>query len=256
MQGDEKAEANYLSSVIFIRCCETLAEKAGKAVSMKNFIACGNGFEIRSQTLAGAVHRPGKFEMKLFKMVQVAAVLLITSPVLAGGTGTEGASIMPGASLAGVSLGPNGTPELGKLGKPYRIDRGMSQTHQVWKWFRPGGRFDTFFVHTVNNGAIDAQPADGVTIDLIRSTATRFRTANGIAVGSTLNQIRKSFPAVAPPADTPTIFDDVKAGIAFEFSAAPGGDSPCIAIMVHPPGQSNIATQEQVAEVLENGNTD
>jgi hypothetical protein len=245
-----------VSAVIFISCRETLAEKAGKAVSMRNFIACGNGFEIRSHASAGVVHKPGKFEMKHFKMVQVAAVLLITSPVLAGGTGTGGASIVPGASIAGISLGPDGARELAKLGKPYRIDRGMSQTHQVWKWFRPGGRFDTFFVHTVNNGAIDAQPADGVTIDLIRSTATRFRTANGIAVGSTLNQIRESFPAVAPLSDTPTIFDDVKSGIAFEFSAPPSGDSACIAIMVHPPGQSNIATQEQVAEVLENGNTD
>jgi hypothetical protein len=245
-----------LSSVIFIGCPETFAGKAGKEEAMRNFITCGSSLEKRSQALGRAVHRMGKFGMNLFRMVQLAIVLSITSPVLAGAIGTEQASIVPGASIAGVSLGPNGTPELGKLGKPYRIDRGMSQTHQVWKWFRPGGRFDTFFVHTVNNGAIDAQPADGVTIDLIRSTATRFRTANGIAVGSTLNQIRESFPAVAPLADTPTILDDMKAGIAFEFSAAPGGDSPCIAIMVHPPGQSNIATQEQVAEVLENGNTD
>jgi hypothetical protein len=112
---------------------------------------------------------------------------------------------------------------------------------------------DTFFVHTVNNGVIDAKPGDGVTIDLIRSTVARFKTSGGIGVGKTLDEIRKDFPEAAPVDGTPTIFDDVKHGIAFEFSSAPIGHSICIAVMVHRQGQSNIATQEQVAEVLEHG---
>jgi hypothetical protein len=174
----------------------------------------------------------------------------------AGWAAPGGASIVPGKSIFGVALGPDGTQELKKMGKPYRVDRGMSQTRQVWKLTRPGDRFDFFFVHTVNNGAIDAQPADGVTIDLIRATAVRFKTAEGIGVGSTLEQIRKSFPNIAPVDDVPTILDDVKRGIAFEFKEAPTNQSTCIAVMVHPPGQSNVATQQQVAEVLENGNTD
>jgi hypothetical protein len=108
----------------------------------------------------------------------------------------------------------------------------------------------------VNNGVIDAKPADGLTIDLIRSTVARFKTSSGIGVGRTLDEIRKNFPEVAPVDGTPTIFDDVKRGIAFEFSSAPIGHSVCIAVMVHPPGRSNIATQEQVAEVLEHGSKD
>jgi hypothetical protein len=195
------------------------------------------------------------------RMKIVTATLLVLGLTLAGNlsagpAATQKASVFPGQSLGGIALGPNGLVELKKLGKPYRIDSGMSQTHQVWKWFKPGGRFDTFFVHTVNNGATDAQPPDGVTIDLIRTTATRFKTADGIAAGSTLEQIRKGFPEVAPVDGTPTILDDVKRGIAFEFSDAPTNQSICIAVMVHPPGQSNLATQQQVAEVLENGNTD
>ena len=59
-----------MSSVIFISCPETLAEKAGKEESMRNFIACGNGFEIRSQALGVRFTESGKFEMNLFKMVQ------------------------------------------------------------------------------------------------------------------------------------------------------------------------------------------
>ena len=194
--------------------------------------------------------------MKIVTATLLALSLTLAGNVVAGPAASQKASVVPGQSLGGIALGPNGLEELKKLGKPYRVDRGMSQTHQVWKWFRPGGRFDTFFVHTVNNGATDAQPSDGVTIDLIRTTATRFKTADGIAAGSTLQQIRKSFPDAAPADGTPTVLDDVKRGIAFEFSEAPTNQSICIAIMVHTPGQSNFATQQQVAEVLENGNTD
>ena len=191
--------------------------------------------------------------MKEFKAVLLTLVLSIANYALADSMATEDLTIVPGSSMAGVALGPNGLQELKKLGKPYRIDRGMSQTRQVWKWSRPEGRLDTFFVHTVNNGVIDAKPADGVTIDLIRSTVARFKTSGGIGVGKTLDEIRKDFPDAAPIGGTPTIFDDVKRGIAFEFSSAPIGHSICIAVMVHPQGQSNIATQEQVAEVLEHG---
>ena len=194
--------------------------------------------------------------MKELKAVLIALVVSIANHALADSIATDNLTIVPGSSIAGVSLGPNGLQELKKLGKPYRIDRGMSQTRQVWKWSRPEGRLDTFFVHTVNNGVIDAKPSDDLTIDLIRSTVARFKTSGGIGVGKTLDQIRKDFPDAAPVNGTPTIFDDVKRGIAFEFSSAPIGHSICIAVMVHTQGQSNIATQEQVAEVLENGARD
>jgi hypothetical protein len=191
--------------------------------------------------------------MKELKALLLALVVSIANHALADSMTTTDLTIVPGSSMAGISLGPNGLQELKKLGKPYRIDRGMSQTRQVWKWSRPEGRLDTFFVHTVNNGVIDAKPADGLTIDLIRSTVARFKTSGGIGVGRTLDEIRRNFPDVAPVDGTPTIFDDVKRGVAFEFSSAPIGHSICIAIMVHPQGQSHIATQEQVAEVLEKG---
>lgn len=194
--------------------------------------------------------------MKIVTASLLAFSLALVGNMSAGPAGGQKASVNPGQSLGGIALGPNGLAELKKLGKPYRTDNGMSQTHQVWKWFKPGGRFDTFFVHTVSNGATDAQPSDGVTIDLIRTIATRFKTVDGIAAGSTLEQIRKSFPDAVPADGTPTILDDIKRGIAFEFSDAPSNESTCIAIMVHTPGQSNFATQQQVAEVLENGNPD
>jgi hypothetical protein len=189
--------------------------------------------------------------ISFFRAILLSAVISLGGRVLAA---ADEASIVPGVSLEGIALGPNGLNELKKLGKPDRIDRGMSQTRQVWRSLRPEGRVETIFIHTVNNGVIDAKPADGLTINLIRTSMARFQTVSGIRVGSTLDQIRKSFPDIAPVEGTPTIFDDVKRGIAFEFSSSPIGHSICIAIMIHPPGKSTIATQEQVAEVLENGN--
>jgi hypothetical protein len=171
--------------------------------------------------------------------------------------------IVPGVSAGGVTLGADGASQLKNRQKPDRIDRGMSQTRQVWKRFLPGRVWSfTLFIHTVNNGVIDAQPADGVTIDLIWCCGAGFQTDSGImaggdgASGSTLDDIRKVFPDVVPVDGRPTIFDDVRRGIAFEFSDVPTGKSRCSAIMVHSPGQSNIATREQVADLLAHGNTE
>jgi hypothetical protein len=161
------------------------------------------------------------------------------------------APAIPGVAMGNIRLGPDGAETLRKLPKPYASDAGMSQTRQVWRSAKPGALFDILFIHTTSNGVIDAQPPDGVTIDLIRATAKRFRTSQGISVGSTLEQIQKSFPDAAPVDNVPTVYDAAKEGIAFEFEHQPSAQSACIAIMVHPRGQSRIATQENVAAVME-----
>jgi hypothetical protein len=191
--------------------------------------------------------------MKITKVAFLALVLALVNLVAEGSATTDRVQIVPGARLGGVALGPDGAKELNKLPRPYRVDRGMSQTRQVWKWTGSGGRLATLFIHTVNNGVIDAQPANGFTIDLIRGTAPGWRTANGISVGSSLAQIRTKFPAATRVENSPAVYDDVKEGIAFEFANQPAASSPCIAIMVHVPGQGRIADQKQVDELLKNG---
>ncbi|MBV8214042.1 MAG: hypothetical protein JOZ08_12580 [Verrucomicrobia bacterium] len=180
---------------------------------------------------------------------------LIAMAGLAGAGQTSDSLIVPGERIGQTHLGNDGAETLKHLPKPSGVDRGMSQTRQVWK-SRPGGSFETLFIYTVNNGAMDVEPTDGVTIELIRVTAKYFRTANSISTGSTLEQIRKAFPDAVPLDDVPTIYDDLKQGIAFEFPKEPTAGSPCIAIMVHPPGESHVATQTQVASVLQEGNKD
>lgn len=168
---------------------------------------------------------------------------------------TSDSLIVPGKRIGQTHLGSDGAETLKRLPKPAGVDRGMSKTRQVWK-SKPGGPFETLFIYAINNGALDVQPADGVTIELIRVTAKYFRTENGISTGSTLEQVRKAFPDAAPVDGAPSIYDDVKQGIAFELPEEPTAGSLCIAIMVHPPGESNFATQAQVASVLEEGNND
>src|SRR5690349_13698495 len=87
--------------------------------------------------------------MKPLKTILLLPVLLLANSVFAGSIETGQTVIVPGVSMAGVSLGPNGRQELKKLPKPDRIDVGMSQSRQVWKWVRPEGRAETFFIHAV-----------------------------------------------------------------------------------------------------------
>ncbi|MBV9273659.1 MAG: hypothetical protein JO333_07175 [Verrucomicrobia bacterium] len=180
-------------------------------------------------------------------------ICLIGLPAFMAFTGSCGAAdsdsalIVPGERIGQTSLGPNGAAILKDLAPPDAIDQGTSQTRQVWKSSKPGGLFDTLFIHTTSNGIINAKPADGVTIDSIRVTANYFHTANGISTGSEFEEIRRKFPNAAPIDGTPTVYDDEKQGIAFEFI----NGSLCIAIMIHPPGSSHIATQSEIASVLE-----
>ena len=161
--------------------------------------------------------------------------------------------IIPGQSIGQTHLGSNGAFYLKKLAKPDAVDAGMSQTRQVWV-SKKGQRTDTLFIHTVSNGALNVQPIQGVTIDSIRVTSPWFHTSSGLSSGSTLAQIRHQFPNVRPLEGNQHLYDDAKQGIAFEFARNATAQSPCIAIMVHPPGNLHWADQEQVNRILSAGN--
>jgi hypothetical protein len=193
--------------------------------------------------------------MKIHTIRILGLTALLAIAGLAGAKEPSDSLIVPGERIGQTHLGHDGAETLRRFTKPSGVDRGMSKARLAWR-SNPGHPFNTLFIYTVNNGALDVQPIDGVTIKLIRITAEYFRTANGISTDSTLQQIRKAFPDAAPLADVPTIYDDLKQGIAFEFAKEPAADSVCIAIMVHPPGESNVATREQVASVLDEGNND
>jgi hypothetical protein len=160
--------------------------------------------------------------------------------------------IVPGSRLGGFRLGSDGIETLKKLVEPDAVESGKSQARRVWKW----SDHEKLFIHTVTNDSINATPATGVTVDLIRfsyPSQSTYKTRSNISTGSTLEDIRKNFPDAQPVAAVPTVYDDVKQGIAFEFEKEPIPESPCIAIMVHLPGQSQVATQEEVEALLKKG---
>lgn len=159
--------------------------------------------------------------------------------------------IVPGYRLGEFRLGSDGLETLQKLAKPDAVDTGKSETRQVWKWAED----ERFFVHMITSTPVNGEADAGVTIDLIRFSypgLSTYKTANEISTGSTLEQIRKSFPDAEPVSTMPTIYDDMKKGIAFEFEKAPIADSPCIAIMVHLPGRTQVANQAEVETLLKN----
>jgi hypothetical protein len=166
----------------------------------------------------------------------------------------EALVIIPGSRLGLYHLGSDGAWSLKQMGKPIAIESTKSQTRQVWSW----GDQELFFVHTVTNRSLGAEPADGVTIDLLRFSCpneTGIHTVDGISTGSTLEEVRKAFPDAQSVANAATVYDDLNQGIAFEFEKEPNAQSPCIAITIHLPGQSQIVTQEQVEKLLKKGAT-
>jgi hypothetical protein len=186
------------------------------------------------------------------KLPQLGVALVCLTLALSCGARADDDLIVPGISIGKMRLGSDGADQLSGLPKPAAIDAGMSQTRQVWVE-NNGGSKDTLFVHTTANGATDAKPVDGVTIDLIRVTASYFRTRTELRTGSTLGQVLLVYPDCRPLDDENRIYDDSKQGIAFEFDPHPNFRSPCIAIMIHPAGRPNYATQEQVQSILDSG---
>jgi len=80
------------------------------------------------------------------------------------------------------------------------------------------------------------------TVQQIRTTSSFFSTDNNVHVYSSLNEIRKAFPAIQKLNKLPDnnrdifVYDDVQSGIAFEITET-NGQKICTAIIVHIKGK-------------------
>jgi hypothetical protein len=158
--------------------------------------------------------------------------------------------IVPGQSIGQTHLGRFGAAYLAKLPKPDANDSGMGKYRSVWLSNNQGGRKETLYIFSVANDPRDIEPRNGVSIRLIRVTSPWYHTANSISTGNTLPQILRSFPGARASDQSQTLYDDAEQGIAFEFAGRATAGSPCIAIMVHPPGKVNLTTANDVNEIL------
>jgi len=197
------------------------------------------------------MHSSFSLHVRVVRLLLASAFALFAlGPFESAAEPTKYQLIVPGKSIGKTPLGPNGAAYLKKLPKPNASDAGMSQNRLVWISGK-APEINTLFIHTSANGAIDAKPPGGVTIDEIRITSKDFQTREEIKCGSTLAQIRKAFPDLQPAADTSgSIYQDAAHGIAFEFEATAKDDSPCIAITVFTPNAVRVTNRDQVANLL------
>lgn len=163
----------------------------------------------------------------------------------------RGLLIAPGHAIGLTPLGHHGAAALAKLPPPDASDVGMSQQRLVW--ISKTDPKQSLYIHTVANGVINAKPTSGVTIDEIRVTSPEFRIADGLGSGSALAAIRKHFPHIRPSSRDGKIYDDPRAGVAFEFAAKPKASSRCIAIIVHPRDRSMVEGAGVVKNIVKGG---
>ncbi len=185
--------------------------------------------------------------MKTFPFLFVSLLLGANLPVLAR---PDALLIVPGHGIGRTPLGPNGTAFLGRLPPPAAGNDGMQQEHLVWTFKTRTGALQTLYIHTVTNAALNVRPLNGVTIDEIRVTSSKFHTRGGLRTGSTLAAVRRQFPHLRPLRWEPHLYDDARRGIAFEFAG-----TRCTAITVYPPGKSNVDVDNAatVSDLLKNG---
>jgi hypothetical protein len=147
----------------------------------------------------------------------------------AAGKGNRTTEVIPGRSIGLVQLGDDLRTTEQRYGPATFQDAVMGgRAWEMWR-LRRGRSFEVFclrpdtHIHRVNQ---------------IRTTSSRFSTASGLRVGSSLVAVRRAYRSLhllPDEADQPelhrqgvTVYDAVAIGIAFEFQS-----DTCTAIMVH-----------------------
>lgn len=134
--------------------------------------------------------------------------------------------ISPGKGIGLIHLDENADNLIQALGKPDRSDAAMGASMMLWfDNHDVSGYFVSVYAHH-NMGAKDEHVSR---IKQIRVTSPVYQTSSGIGVGASLQSIQKYFMPLKKHVSGIYIYDDVKAGIAFEINKA----NKCSAIIVH-----------------------
>ena len=147
--------------------------------------------------------------------------------------------IIPGESIGNALLNTNADSLETEFGKPDMSDAAMGKAWLTWYGKRDEHNNKTELnIYTTYKDTSMREK----TVQQIRTTSSFFYTENNVHVYSSLNEIKKAFPAVQKLNKLPDnnrhifIYDDVQNGIAFEIADA-DDQKICIAIIVHSKGK-------------------
>lgn len=164
-------------------------------------------------------------------------------------------TIVPGSRLGEVRMGETIDSVMAKLGKPQLGDAAMGHAWGIWVDTVRVTRRDTLAYRTDVYFVVTGEYLGGIkTVHQIRTTNPNEYTAEGLHVGSSLDDIRHAFPRIRPIAWRPHIpktsgtdsvitYDAISQGIAFEMvnrarrNATGRLYKVCSAIIIHIPGK-------------------
>jgi hypothetical protein len=147
----------------------------------------------------------------------------------------ENRLIIPGKSIGLTAINDKADSVFKKLGKPDEGDAAMGKSIQTWysKSETDTTKYSTTIYFTTNMGG----PDEATRAKQIRVTSPFFMTAERIGVNSVLESVSHYFPLAIKTAvykdaaKKPVyIYDDTKAGIAFEIN----DQNKCVGITIHP----------------------
>ncbi len=138
--------------------------------------------------------------------------------------------MVPGKSLGITSIGDNTEAAVKGLGKPFMGDAAMGKSVATFKIDNNGA--DAML--TVASSRTMSEDNDVIQVQMLRTTASKFKTSNKLGVGSTLQEIEKFYALekVGKFIEDKKNFTlyDTNAGIAFEID----NEKMCTGVVIHP----------------------
>jgi hypothetical protein len=154
--------------------------------------------------------------------------------------------VTPGTSIGKLQLKMelDRSPAFELLGKADSSDAAMCKSWSMWYWKDSAGIQKEFDLYAVCDPDVDMKK----TIQVLRIQGADFMTRRGSSKLSSLAELKAQYPEISrlgefsnPEGASITLWDDIKAGIAFELPYPDTGKN-ISAVMIHQPGKKITET--------------
>lgn len=163
----------------------------------------------------------------------------MASDTSTGGTTQSDWLVTPGKSIGHIVLNDDVQNVINQLGKPDSSDAAMGSSLLVWfAGHNSAGNRTAVFTHH-NMGGKDESVSN---VQKILVTSPKFKTGGGVGVGSSKQEIQKTY--TLKPTSTYTnaggkvqVYTDLAKGISFEID----GSGRCVGVVVHKANDTAVA---------------